>query len=289
MVRARFMFAALAVLVTGIAHAADYQPPPPAPPPFIPPPPVECCAVTENWYLRGFIGAGINSNFKLEITPFPNDTFIASHSIADSLFLGAGIGYNWNSWLRFDATAEYRAKTRITALVATSSPGPVAVDQYEANLSSWVFLANAFIDLGTWECFTPFIGAGIGFAHNTISDFIDVTPSVAAFGADGSSFGLGRGTSNWSFAWALYAGMSYAITKNFNIDLTYRYLNFGSAKDTIDCNGGAGCNDFKFKDLHSNDIMIGLRWTCCETAPPPRYVYQPQPYVPPPPPLQSRG
>jgi len=79
MVRARFMFAALAVLVTGIAHAADYQPPPPAPPPFIPPPPVECCAVTENWYLRGFIGAGINSNFKLEITPFPNDTFIASH------------------------------------------------------------------------------------------------------------------------------------------------------------------------------------------------------------------
>jgi len=292
MVRTRFMLsalAALAVLATSAAHAADYHQPPPQPQYIPPPPPQECCAVTENWYLRGFIGAGINGNFNLDITPFPSDNFIASHSIGDSLFVGGGIGYNWNNWLRFDATAEYRAKSRVTALVATSSPGPVAVDQYEANLSSWVLLLNAFVDLGTWECFTPFIGAGIGGAYNRISNFTDVTPNVFAFGADGSSFGLGRGTSTWSFAWALYAGMSYAITKNFNIDLTYRYLNFGSAKDTIDCNGGAGCNDFKFKDLHSNDIMIGLRWTCCETAPPPRYVYQPQPYVPPPPPLQSRG
>ena len=51
-------------------------------------------------------------------------------------------------------------------------------------------------------------------------------------------------------AWALYAGVSYAVSKNFNIDLTYRYLNFGTAKDTIDCNGGSGCNEFKFKDLY---------------------------------------
>ena len=292
MVRTRFMLAALAaiaVLVTGAAHAADYQQPPP-PPQYIPPPPPpqECCS---SWYLRGFVGAGLNGNYNLEVSPPVTGGYFASNSIGDSLFIGGGVGYNWNNWLRFDVTGEYRAKTQINALFTTTAPGPVAVDVYQGNLSSWIFLANAYVDLGTWDCFTPFVGAGIGGAYNKISNLVDVTPDVAAFGgATGSSFGLGRGTSNWDLAWALYAGVSYAVTKNFNIDLTYRYLNFGSAKDTIDCNGSSSCSDFTFKDLYSNDIMIGLRWTCCDTAPPPpRYVYQPQPYIPPPPPLQSRG
>ena len=57
----------------------------------------------------------------------------------------------------------------------------------------------------------------------------------------------------------------------------------GSAKETVDCFGANGCNDYKFKDLRSHDIMLGLRWTCCDNEQPaPRYVYQPQPYTPPP-------
>jgi opacity protein-like surface antigen len=166
------------------------------------------------------------------------------------------------------------------------------VDQYEGTLNSWVFLANAYVDLGTWNCLTPFVGFGIGGAYNTVSNFTDVTPNVAAFGATGSAFGIGRGTSTWSMAWALYAGVSYAMSKNLNIDLTYRYLNYGTAKDTVDCFGSTGCNEFTFKDLHSNDIMLSLRWACCDfgppAPPPPRYVYAPPP-PPPPPPLQSRG
>lgn len=270
----RFAIPTLAALAaftaSPVARAADM----PLPPPVAEP----CCS---NWYLRGFVGVGNNGSFNLDVTNITSDTFFASKSIGDSTFIGGGVGYNFNNWLRFDVTGEYRAKAHITALAVSQPfvPGPVAVDQYEGNLSSWVFLANAFVDLGTWNCFTPFVGAGIGGAYNMISNFTDVTPDVAAFGATGSSFGLGRGTSNWSLAWALYAGMSYAVSKNFNIDLTYRYLNYGSAKETVDCNGGSGCNEFTFKDLHSNDIMLGLRWTCCDVPSP---VYAP-------PPIQSKG
>jgi opacity protein-like surface antigen len=290
------ILAGVAPLVTGVAHAADYPQPPPVyvqPPP---PPPQECC---DSWYLRGFVGAGVNASNSIEAAPMPADTYFASNSVADSYFIGAAVGYNWNNWLRFDVSGEYRAKTRLTALARTQpgGAGPVAVDQYEGNLNSWIFLVNAFVDLGTWECFTPFVGAGIGGAYNMVSDFSDVTPSVAAFGGTGSSFGLGRGTGTWNLAWALYAGVSYAVSKNFNIDLTYRYLSYGSAKDTVDCDGGCGGTDFTFKDLHSHDIMLGLRWTCCDVPlapPPPRYVYQPPPpvYTPPPvyqQPLHSKG
>lgn len=284
--------------VTSAARAADYSPPQ-QPPIVYQQPQTECCAAIDNWYLRGFVGVGMTGKSTLDVSPLPADTFIASNSMGDSVFLGGAVGYNWNNWLRFDFSAEYRAKARIDALIYSQpgGSGPVAVDQYQGDLKSWVFLANAFVDLGTWNCFTPFVGVGIGGAYNMVTNFTDITPNVAAFGADGSAFGLGRNTSNWNLAWALYAGVGYKVTKNFNIDLTYRYLNYGTAKETVDCFGATGCNDFTFKKLQSHDIMIGLRWTCCEAAPPqPNYVYAPpQQYTPPPvylqppPPLRSRG
>jgi opacity protein-like surface antigen len=256
-------FAALFVSAAGTAHAADYSPPLP--------PPEPCC---DSWYLRGFVGAALN-NETLDYTTVTNATL--QHSdISDGYFIGGGAGYIVNNWLRIDGTFEYRAKSRVYALV-TYPPG--GIDEYQGYLNSWVFLANAYVDLGTWNCWTPFIGAGIGAAYNTLSDFTDVNPN--------GGYGFGRNPSNWNFAWAAYAGVSYAVSRNFNIDLTYRYLNLGSVTDTVDCSVTCTQDSFKFKDLYSNDIMLSLRWTCCDApAPEPRVVYTPPP---PPPPLRSRG
>jgi opacity protein-like surface antigen len=174
-------------------------------------------------------------------------------------------------------SAEYRAKSRVYALV-TYPPG--GIDEYQGYLKSWIFMANAFVDLGTWECFTPFVGFGIGAARNSLVDFSDVNPN--------GGYGFGRNPSAWSFAWALHAGVAYNVTKNFKIDLSYRYLNFGSITDTVDCNVTCTQDQFKFDKLTSHDIMLGLRWTCCETPEPPRQVY----IAPPPvytPPLRSKG
>lgn len=272
--------AALFVSAAGAAHAADYSPPLP------PPPPPPCC---DNWYLRGFVGVGMNGNYDLKYLQNSANTsdFVFDHSsIADSMFIGGGVGYEFNNWLRFEATAEYRSKARVYAFGHYTTGGTFALDTYEGDLKSWVFLANAFVDLGTWECFTPFVGAGIGGAYTMLTDFTDINPSLAGFG-------IGRNPSDWNFAWALYAGVAYNVSQNFKIDLTYRYLNYGSITDTVDCYGGCNPDSFKFDNLYSHDIMLGLRWTCCEVPappPPPRYVYTPPPPVyTPPPPLRSRG
>lgn len=275
------MLPVVALLAAGAAHGADYTPPPP-PQPYVVPPPPPCC---NDWYLRGYVGVGMNNGSTAEFiqNPVNSSNFLFdSTSYDDNMFIGGGVGYTVNNWLRFEATAEYRSKSRVYAIGHYTFGGGTFLDTYEGNLDSWVVLANAFIDLGTWNCFTPFVGAGVGGALNTLADFSDVNPSVGGFG-------FGRNPSEWHLAWALYAGVSYEVTKNFNIDLTYRYLNYGSITDTVDCFGGCNADSFKFKDLYSNDIMLGLRWTCCDFAPPPpRYVYTPPPYVPPPP-LQSRG
>ena len=119
-----------------------------------------------------------------------------------------------------------------------------------------MFLANAYVDLGTWNCFTPFVGAGIGAARNTLADFTDINPN--------GGYGFGRNPSEWHLAWALHAGVAYNVTKNFKVELAYRYLNYGSITDTVDCVGGCNPDSFKFSNLYSHDIMLGLRWTCCD-------------------------
>ncbi|MEJ2375414.1 MAG: outer membrane beta-barrel protein [Pseudolabrys sp.] len=247
------MLAAATLLAVNAAHAADLVP--------LPPPPQPCC---DNWYLRGYAGVGLNGNYTLDYLQNPansSDFAFDYQSIADTPFVGGAVGYNWNNWLRFDVSAEYRAKTRVYAF-GHYTTGGWALDTYEGNLDSWVFLANAFVDLGTWNCFTPFIGAGVGGAYVTLADFSDINPSLAGFG-------VGRNPSEWNLAYAFYAGVSYEVTKSLQVDLTYRYLNYGSITDTVDCFGGCNPDSFKFDNLYSNDIMLGLRWTCCDVAPPP--------------------
>jgi len=265
--------AAFATLAMSAAHAADMPMPPPAP------------EIVNNWYLRGFVGVGMTGKASLDYETVTGAT-LQTNSNEDTTFVGGAVGYEWNNWLRFDVSGEYRAKERMYALV-TYLPG--GIDEYQGNLKSYVALANAFVDLGTWNCFTPYIGFGIGGAYNNLADFTDVNPN--------GGYGFGRNPSEWHMAYAFYAGVGYAVSKNLKVDLSYRYLNYGSITDTVDCSVTCTHDSFTFGNLYSHDFMIGLRWTCCDTAPPPpRYVYTPPPayvpppsYAPPPPPLSSRG
>jgi opacity protein-like surface antigen len=298
----RLKLALLAGLVSaaGAAQAADYGPPPPPMPP--PPAPIivqqpaeDCC---DGWYLRGHVGIGMNVKPNIDYIPAPanvgNGFFFEHIEQGDSYFLGGGAGYQWNGWLRTDFTVDYRAKSHVYAWGIYQPYANGAGDAYQGYLSSWVFLANAYVDLGTWNCFTPFVGAGIGTAYNKVSDFTDF-----GFGtAPPPGRGIGRDSSKWSLAWAAYAGLAYTVSKNLKIELTYRYLNYGDVTETVDCIGGCNADSYKFRDLHSHDIMFGFRWNCCEVedrqyvqkqlyVPPPVYTQPPVVYSPPP--LRSRG
>lgn len=281
------------------AVAADYVPPPP--PVVVQPPPQECCS---NWYLRGQVGVGMTEANQMEYLRNPansNDFTVDTSSVGDSTFFGGGVGYMFNNWLRFDATVEYRTKARVdafgsyTAYCVDGGGNPVApcIDTYQGYIKSWILLANAYIDLGTWDCWTPFVGFGAGGAYNTLADFSDLNTT-------NGGRGFGRNSSEWHLAWALYAGLTYNVSDSLKVDLSYRYLNYGSITDAVDCKGGCNADSYKFGDLHSNDFMLSLRVACCDVdtkraryyAPPPAYTPPPPVYRPPPayqPPLRSRG
>ncbi len=253
---------ALALVQTSGAYAGDLGLPPP--------PPLEepCCA--SDWYLKGFLGMTSYDVDSIDTPLFDTATFtILDTGFEASGFGGLGIGYEFNNWLRFDVTSEYRNRATFHALdrytPEPASPTGIGTDQYTATLKSWVSLANVYWDIGCWSGITPYIGGGVGYSKNWIGDYTDINIPVGgvAFANTGSESGL---------AWAVHAGLSYDVTRNFTIDLAYRYLDIGDAQSgTIHAYDGSGvAPGLEFDNVHSHDVMLAARYKfgCCGGAEP---------------------
>src|SRR5260370_37551308 len=86
-----------------------------------------------------------------------------------------GVGYRFNNWFRVDVTGQYRGNANFHGLDVVSFNGAViGTDDYLASKSECVAMVNAYADLGSWWCMTPFIGAGVGMALDTISNVVDI-------------------------------------------------------------------------------------------------------------------
>jgi opacity protein-like surface antigen len=266
--------AGAASLLSSAAFAADMAI---APPPMsYAPPPVQEFG---GWYLRGDIGM-TNTKGKL-FAPAYNDASTVSvqqvgHEFTGGTSFGVGVGYQFNNWLRADVTGEYRSRVNfsgndfavINGLNGVPGNSPLG-DTYNGGVSSWVGLVNVYADLGTWWCITPFIGAGVGAAYNTTTGLSD----MATFPANNLSTSLyqANGASKTDLAWALHAGLAYRVSNNFTIELAYRYLDLGSAitGGGSTFTGGTSARAFQFNNLTSQDVRLGVRWTCCDVEPPP--------------------
>jgi opacity protein-like surface antigen len=289
MVRATiFGLAGAATLLSTAALAADL--PPPLPPPVYRAPVV---VETGGWYLRGDVGVGQQrfSDFDFTQTNFaggfvwPASWRIDQKDMKSATFVGFGIGYAWSSWLRFDFTGEYRGNSVFKALGSYSEFCPTGrcFDLYDGNHSAWVTMVNAYLDLGTWWCLTPFVGVGVGGAYHTVHSVTDIG-FITGPGTTGFGYASEDEYSKWQFAWAAHAGVAYNVTNTFKVELAYRYLNMGNAQSAIvDCNGvtcsGTGPRAYyTLTDFESHDFKIGVRFMLAPDLPPP-----------PPPPLIRKG
>jgi opacity protein-like surface antigen len=219
------------------------------------------------WYLRGSVGMTNQQVGSLALQPLPasfaGETITTPFlGFASSPLFGAGVGYQLNNWLRFDGTAEYRGAASFHGQQVESQNGITLPDDYTALKSEWLFLANAFVDFGTWWGFTPFAGAGIGASVNTISNFMD--QGATQSGATILSTTYFDNYTKTNFAWAVYAGLSYHVTPAVSLELMYRYVSLGDAQTgaprAFDGSALPGTSPFVFHDLTSNDLMLGVRW-----------------------------
>ena len=162
-----FIAAGAATLLSQAAFAADMAI---APPPYAPP-------VVEDfggWYLRGDIGFSnqrvdrLNNGLDANLT-----SSVQTNNFNTAGIFGLGVGYKVNNWFRADVTGEYRGNSQFHGTDRITYVGGVGIDTYHGTKNEWVVLANAYVDLGTWWCITPFIGAGVGGARVAINGFTD--------------------------------------------------------------------------------------------------------------------
>ena len=158
------------------------------------------------------------------------------------------------------------------------SAGFAETDNYSGSKSEWVALANAYVDLGTWWCVTPFVGAGIGMSRNTISGFRDDGVIINGGPPTASPRPLADDASNGILPGRCMRVLPTRSRQGFTVELAYRYVNLGdgvtgptNSFDGVTVVNGSG---FVMKDITSQDVKLGVRW---ELMSPP--VYAPPPLV----------
>lgn len=141
---------------------------------------------------------------------------------------------------------------------------PVVDDPLHTDITSYTMMFNGYKDLGNYNGFTPYVGAGVGFAYNVMNEVY--------FTANPALTNQILGDEDLSFAWSVMAGFGYQISDRAIIDIGYRYIDMGKA-DSQSVDTALNFNPpVRFDDLDAHEIKIGLRYHlgdsgCCNYQP----------------------
>jgi opacity protein-like surface antigen len=233
--------------------------------------------VGSGWYLRGDASYDFRSDLDARYgmdytdaagTDYSNEGKFGDFDLDDNADVGLGFGYQFTDWFRGDLTAHYW-KTDLdfdganlgNALCLSTTVAGYSCDGGDAKAEAWELMANAYVDLGTFAGFTPYVGGGVGAVHVKYDDIgVQGRCSVGGVGCGPDvDFDL-EGEGDWRFAFALTAGASYDLTRNLKLDVGYRYLDVdgGDMYRGDFSNGSYAQEDDGF---HRHTIQAGLRYS----------------------------
>jgi opacity protein-like surface antigen len=148
------------------------------------------------------------------------------------------------------------------------------------------FLANGYVDLGTYSGFTPYVGGGLGFNMNVMSgnvnyyqsngqyytaDLSQTIPGVPKVWVDPNAQALAPqpnilfnqqmwsrsySATTYTPAWALAAGFGFQINPSTTLDIGYRYLNSGEISKAINPQTGMTIKQTNA----SQQLLVGIRY-----------------------------
>jgi opacity protein-like surface antigen len=203
------------------------------------------------WYLRGDIGYVDYQRPKDVGFYLPGVLPLDGERLESAWSVGGGIGYQISSWLRTDATIDYRFGSEFSG----TRPFPTYDLGYvrdRADLESTTLLLNGYVDLGSWSGVTPYVGAGIGVAGNRLTNY---TREAYALGAPTGTEFLEPHTT-YNLAWALMAGVGIDLGSGMALDFGYRFTHLGEARTRI---YGPGPGE-KTDELRSHEFRFGARY-----------------------------
>ncbi len=203
----------------------------------------------DGFYLRGDVG------YAIPVAPtavYGGSIPFLGEDLSNTWLIGAGVGYVWNEYFRTDITADYQFKSKFKGHTLCGGGCTPTYSDERDSLQTTTVLANAYYDFGRFSGFTPYIGAGVGFAGNKMSGLASTNP--VGSGSPRHTF-IG-GDTRWGLAAAAMAGISYNLSQNLLLDTNYRYLWLDEARTKNDSIG----KKVVYSDLAEHQVRLGLRY-----------------------------
>ncbi len=232
-------------------NASGVRTPVPAPIPV----PIE----EAEWYFRGDFAAGFGGSPSVNVlgSNLTESIFGGnsrwSDSFEPSFTGGVGVGYVWSPNWRTDFTVD------IHSIMHTEQNGDVffgpntyLITEDKTKMMSTILLLNGYYDFRTGSPWTPYLGAGLGFAVNQLTQSATLNDS-------GAANTLTQRSTDTAFAAAAMAGVSYDFSSFFAIDVNYRFLHIGGSQVTLS-NMGVPLYTTEIGDLNEHQIRAGFRF-----------------------------
>ena len=246
------------------------------------PAPVPIPVYKADYYLRGDIGFGLTQDMGLSEEGLiygqdavGNDVTMPSSWAQDDahwpMTFGIGVGRYWSDRFRTDLTLDWvRQQNGVFngTMDYQNLAGDVATASIrdETTKDAAVFLANAYFDFGAGEerRFTPYIGAGVGFAVNLLDRNSYVSQDICnACGGAPTHYesSADNKTTTVSLAAAAMVGFTYDLGRSMMLDVNYRYLHIGGSDITVahDIDGVQSRSKMSFDAQNEHQIRAGLR------------------------------
>ncbi|MDX2307453.1 MAG: outer membrane beta-barrel protein [Hyphomicrobium sp.] len=235
-------------------------------------------APSASWYARIDGGYGWHHNPEMTETLYDSYYGGGTYDLYDTELegawtLGGGIGrYFTHNW-RGDVTYDHRFEADASG---SGQPSPCCTNEHEFGIESDVVLFNLYYDFRRGERFSPYIGAGIGIAHNRTTEGT-YTEDCGC----GTRYGTIEEDGQTNFAVAAMAGFTWKLRggqevmggikdvpvvvdngRGLYLDVGYRYLFLGDA-----ATGPVQLNDYTdvaedpiVHDIQAHEFRVGLRY-----------------------------
>jgi opacity protein-like surface antigen len=231
------------------------------------------------WYLRGDIGGGLSSvNVS---TSFGGGNI----DMGSPVSIGIAAGYTYAEGLRAEFAFNHFNNLSMASRSgypscgtedhdnnALTPPIPVTGSCFfsaNAQVSASNIMANAYADLGTYWGIRPYVGVGLGMAYMSWNNFSYTDYCEGGSPIDCGGTGVGRNvrdsgsyTTEGGLTYAANAmlGVSYDLTKDWTLDLGYRFSYFGEAGVARAASNPGTFEDITVGNITMHEIRLGFRY-----------------------------
>jgi len=233
------------------------------------------------WYLRGDVGMTFGTSSTLSYFSDARYDY-DNQSLGETAAWTLGMGYTFNEFLRGDLTVEGSGShqwsgTSVGTICGGGTPGD-CYSEDSADFDRTSLMANAYVSLGNYSGFTPYVGGGVGLSHiqwNNYSSDAYCTVDVGETCDYGTHTGVGTDPETYyggnttyptesltALTYSLAAGVDYRINNNWLVDLGYKWTHVhGGVVINENANGvGSPQGDSKFDGINMHEVKIGLRY-----------------------------